>query len=87
MAVLFRPEAIWFIVALVAASRCLLAAPARERMELTLIMGLLTVAPSSCTCVRHFGALVPPHISTNTSVIASDWLASRWALFPALVRR
>ncbi len=82
MAVLFRPEAAWFIVAIVAASPLLARRPSERTQGLTLLAGLLTMAPYELYVLRHFGSLVPPHISANTSVIAPDWLASRWALFP-----
>lgn len=83
VAVLLRPEAAWFGLALFGAALLLPRRPGAKEYGITLLLAILTVAPYELYVLRHFGTLVPPHLSANADAITGGWLASRRALMSA----
>jgi hypothetical protein len=86
VAVLLRPEAIWFFVAVAAASRMLPAPPSAASVASASLGAFLVVLPLVIYSALHFGTLIPPHIGSHSELLTREWLrmrtdiASRWFL-------
>jgi hypothetical protein len=80
LSILLRPEAAWFVVAVVLASR-ILPAPPRVTGIATATLGMsIVLLPLSLYSVFHFGTLIPPHVGSHASLLTREWLATRAAI-------
>jgi len=68
-ATLLRPEAAWFAVAVLVATRRLDPRPAWRTLAIAAAGGVLVAAPSVLYTLLHFGTLMPPHVSTNAGLL------------------
>ncbi|MGE0449491.1 MAG: hypothetical protein AB7Q29_07900 [Vicinamibacterales bacterium] len=91
LAVLLRPEAAWFALAVCAASRLLPVPPPLTSIAAAGAGALLVVAPFELHDFLHFGSLVPGHLSANAALLEHGWaasrgtLAARWLLPPSFL--
>ena len=77
LSILLRPEAIWFFVAVVLASR-FLPSPPRVAAVATTALGLsIVLLPLGMYTLFHFGTLIPPHVGSHASLLTREWLATR----------
>lgn len=77
VAVLLRPEAIWFGLAVVVASPAL-SRPVGLRSITEASAGvLLAIAPLAIYSATHFGTVVPGHVSSNAALVTHDWWPAR----------
>jgi hypothetical protein len=82
IAILLRPEAGWYVVAVLVASR-LLPNPLRSGAVLAIVVGVaIAMAPLEIYVVAHFGRLVAPHVA-NSLAGSGGWLTSRSAIVEA----
>ncbi len=79
-AALLRPEALWFGVAVLGASRWLPRPPDLKTCGLAIVGTLLAVGPYEIYVLIHFGTLVPPHLAANAGEMGRAWLSGRGAL-------
>jgi hypothetical protein len=84
-AILLRPEAIWFGVAVAAASRLLVQQPTWRSLAIAAAGAAIALLPLELYTVLHFGSWVPGHIGVNAGSadgltlfarlrLGSDWL-------------
>ena len=83
LAVLLRPEALWYAVALLSASCLLSARPGGRLLALAAAALLLALLPSVLYSLAHFSSLLPAHVLTNAGALAGGWLAGRIAILSA----
>jgi hypothetical protein len=77
VAILLRPEALCYVVAVLGCSR-LLPVPPRAASLAAATAGLLSaVTPLAVYSLAHFGSVIPPHIGAHTALSTEDWLAAR----------
>jgi hypothetical protein len=81
LAVLLRPEALWFAAAVLAAAPLLRSRPSWVPI-LTAGAGLVTaLVPLELYTLMHFGHPLPPHIAGNPGLLEGDWGAMRRTVF------
>ncbi len=83
VATLLRPEAAWFAVAVVIASRTLPRAVAWRSAAVAAGGAALTLAPLILYSLLHLGSLVPDHLSANAATASVGWLPARFELAAA----
>jgi hypothetical protein len=77
IAVLLRPEAIWFAAAVIAAGRWL-PQPAGPARSVAVVLGLaLPFLPLLAYTAAHFGTFVTPHVAGNPAIWEAGWLGRR----------
>jgi hypothetical protein len=76
-AMLLRPEAAWFALAVVVASRRLERPPSWRTLAAIVAGGALVAAPFELYALLHFGTLTPPHVSTNAALLGGTSIAAR----------
>lgn len=79
-AALLRPEAGWFAVAALIASRALSPSPAPRAWALSASGAVLAVLPFQIYTVMHFGTFFPPHVTANAATLVEGWPAGRVAI-------
>jgi hypothetical protein len=79
-ATLLRPEAAWFAVAVLVATRWLDPAPTWRTLAAAIAGGVLAAAPATVYTVLHFATLTPPHVSTNAGLLTDVSFGARAAL-------
>lgn len=79
-AVVLRPEAACFVVAVMLASRALVHRPTWRSLAITFAGAMLAVLPLEAYTYLHFGSLVPGHVGTNAGLIGDSWWSGRWHL-------
>ena len=89
VAAFLRPEAVWFGVSVVAASRLLSSPPPLRAWHRRNAGALVALVPLELYLLMHFGTLMPPHVIVNAvtpriqdgwqvePAIASSWFISR----------
>jgi len=77
VAVLLRPEAVCYAIAVVVASRFLPSPPGKRAMALAASAALIPILPLEIYSLRHFHSVLPPHISSHSALMTGDWLATR----------
>ena len=81
IAVLLRPEALWFGAAVLAASPLLRSRPSWMQI-LTAGAGLvIALVPLELYTLLHFGHPLPPHIAGNPGLLEGNWFAMRRTVF------
>ena len=81
LAVLLRPEALWFAAAVFVAAPLLRSRPGWVPI-LTAGVGLVSaLVPLEVYTLLHFGHLLPPHIAGNPGLLEGDWVAMRRTVF------
>jgi hypothetical protein len=78
-ATLLRPEAAWFAVAVLIATHWLAPRPAWPTLATVVAGAVVAAAPFALYTLLHFGALRPPHVSTNAGVLGDTSIAARVA--------
>jgi hypothetical protein len=86
VAVLLRPEALWFAVAVFATAKLLRSRPPAAHIAVA-AAGLATaLVPLTLYTLQHFGHPIPPHVTGNPGLVAGDWgsmrptLADTWLI-------
>jgi hypothetical protein len=77
---LMRPETAWVVLVVLIASTSLDRPISTHRTLLTgfLLVGVaLTLAPLEIHTVRHFGRVMPSHLSANSALLQASWIAQR----------
>jgi hypothetical protein len=88
-AIVLRPEAVCFAVAVAIASRTVVHRPTWRSLGIAGGGALLALLPLAFFDVAHFGSIVPPHVSTNAALVDGTWwsqriaLAASWFTMPA----
>jgi hypothetical protein len=83
IAILLRPEAAWFVLALAVSSPLLPALPGLSKLA-PVVLGIgLATAPLAAYSLVHFGAVTPPHLGTQAQLLTTDWLSTRAQLASA----
>jgi CDP-diglyceride synthetase len=77
IAALLRPEALWFGVAVLAASLLLRERPSPGRLGAATAGMVLPLALLELYTLAHFGHALPPHIAGNPGLLGGDWFAMR----------
>jgi hypothetical protein len=84
LAILLRPEAAWFVVAVLAASFLLPSpTPGPRALSYVALAAVMTIAPIALYSLVHFGTVVPPHVGSQSTLAAGRWLETR---LPVLAR-
>jgi hypothetical protein len=78
-AVLLRPEAIWFVVAVASGLPLLDPKPHRDAWIGAFALCLGVAAIPSLYAAWHFGAAVTPHIAVNKPLLLDGWFPNRLA--------
>jgi hypothetical protein len=74
---LLRPEALWFAVAVAAAS---LSFPGASRLRAAgwLVAGVaVALMPLATYSALHFGTIIPPHVGSHAGLLRENWIATR----------
>ena len=77
IAILLRPEAAWFFLAVAASSRLLPSPPGWPTFALAVAGIALALAPLVVYSIVHFGTLAPPHVETQAALLTQGWLDAR----------
>jgi hypothetical protein len=81
VAVLLRPEALWYAVAVLGASLAL-PRPPHGRALVSAAAGIaFALLPLAAYTIAHFGTFVTPHLAGNPALLSSEWLAIRATIF------
>jgi hypothetical protein len=80
LAVLLRPEALWFAVALFAASKLLRSRPPAVHVVVAAAGLVAALVPLTLYTLQHFGHPIPPHVTGNPSLVTGDWSSLRQTL-------
>ena len=83
VSILLRPEAVWFLLALVASSRFLTPSPRWSAMGVAAAGTALAAAPLVIYSLVHFGTLAPPHVETQADLLTIAWLNTRAGIMSA----
>jgi hypothetical protein len=81
IAALLRPEALWFGVAVLAASPLLRSRPSWRPAAAAAAGLVAALLPLELYTLLHFGHLLPPHIAGNPGLLEGDWVSMRRSLF------
>ena len=72
IAILLRPEAVWYVAALVWIAR-------RRRLSFWFVLGVGAVlGVYAAANYAHFGNVVGPHVAANLAPLRDHWLSARW---------
>jgi uncharacterized membrane protein YgcG len=85
LAVLLRPEALWFAVAVLACARLLPTPPRASAMFVAAAGIVVALLPLEIYNLLHFGSPIPPHIAGNPALVSGDWLPIRATLLSSWV--
>lgn len=77
VATLLRPEAAWFALAVVVASRALPRTVSMRAAAAAALGAVLTLAPLAVYSLAHLGSVVPAHLSANAASASGGWLPAR----------
>jgi hypothetical protein len=77
VAVLLRPEALWFAVAVLACSPLLRSRPSATCIAAVAAGMAAALLPLLSYTLVHFGHPVPPHIAGNPGLVSGDWASMR----------
>jgi len=77
IAVLLRPEAAWYCLALLVASRWLPAAPRATQLLTALAGAALAYAPAAGAFLLHSGGVAGGHVMRNMTGLGQGWLGDR----------
>lgn len=77
VAVLLRPEAIWFALAASLASRALVHRPTWRSLAVAAAGTATALVPLEFHTLQHFGSLLPPHVATNAGLLETGWAGQR----------
>jgi hypothetical protein len=80
IAILLRPEAVCYAIAVVVASRLLASPPTTSAMGLAAAGAVVPILPLEIYSLSHFHSALPPHISSHTALMTGNWLATRAAV-------
>jgi hypothetical protein len=87
-AVLLRPEAVCFLIAVLIAARWLPCPPGWKASGLVMVGLAFVLGPFEAYWIDHFGSIVPPHVGTNAGLLRGAWaterlrIAAGWVLSP-----
>ena len=76
-AVLLRPEAACFVIAVIVASRTLVQRPTWRSLAIGIAGTAVALLPLELYTLLHFGSAVPGHVGTNAALIGTRWGAER----------
>lgn len=77
IAILLRPEALWFVLSVLACSTLLPVPPRGSTIAITAAGAIVVLLPLEIYTLLHFGSLVGPHLAGNPALLSRDWLAIR----------
>lgn len=81
IAILLRPEVVWFAAAVLAASRWLPQPPGTARTMAVVVGALLALIPIVVRTFLHFGAIITPHVAGNPALWSPGWPGRRLSIF------
>jgi hypothetical protein len=81
VAMLLRPEAIWFAAGVLGLSRLLPAPPSIRHVASAAAGVLAAVAPLTIYSLVHFGTPMTPHLGGNTGALMDGWADARTSTF------
>jgi hypothetical protein len=76
-AVLLRPEALWYAVAVLLCARLLAPGPSRTALVAAAWGTGAALVPLAVYTMVHFGSLLTPHLAGNPGIWSGQWLATR----------
>lgn len=76
-AILLRPEAGWFLLAVVVSSRLLPSPPSIGTLGFVLAGIAVAVGPLAGYSLVHFGTISPPHLGSQTELLTQNWATTR----------
>lgn len=80
LAVVLRPEAAWFVVAVAIASRTLVHRPSWRSLAVAGAGAGTAMLPLELHTLIHYGTLVPAHVGPNATLVGERWLDTRLEL-------
>ena len=80
VAIVLRPEAACFVVAVMLASRTLVHRPSWRTLAVAAAGACVALLPLEVYTIAHFGSFVPGHISANAGLADNLWGAERLTL-------
>jgi hypothetical protein len=80
LAILLRPEAVWFLIAVAAASRFLTSPIPWNTLAIAAAGIAAALLPLTAYSLLHFGTIVPPHVESQSHLLSGGWLAMRGAV-------
>ncbi len=80
LAVLLRPEAIWFVLVAAAASRRLPSPPRVATLAIASVGFVAALLPLEIYSIAHLHSVVPPHVAAHEVQLGTGWMAARAAV-------